>query len=735
MTASPAEVWAHPGDTVTVTFSASIVGSIPATLTYYNGRTIHAGDVDWNPEGDLTLNGSIYSKSITLSPYNSNYDTQLKGLNVAQVSYYYDDGGSAKSVWESNDSTCIIHVGAAPSPTGTPVPTATPVPIPTATPRPTPIPTPRPTPMPTPRPTPTATPTGGVWTPTEKEIGYHRVNDGWQADGCMTAPVDQSANCAQATPTPTYPPYPTPTASPYPTPTYTPSPTPTAPPYPTPTYPPPYPTPTYPPPPSPTPTYPPPSSPTPTYPPPPTAPPYPTPTYPPPAPQPSPTYPTPSAPNPIDPSVPPGTRPILNAPVAASSSSDNIKVVTPGAEVPCAVQTAQDFDTYTRKVNGVTTTSYVPDGPLTYKWSADKGTFKNGPEGQSVIWVAPDDVTGPTPVTIKCTIDDPDGARVSAPDTGTHDDAAVVRTCQVLVKVPVVEFSGAELVSHTVRACAGGVDDHGASDFQYRAHTRKIDLTIKFDDKPLPSAKFTLRFIGNRSHDYGDGRTKKMARLHKTDEAFDAAHPWQETLEMQADSAGKVSVWVLSSDVINRPTLQAILKLVAPPKEPIVLGEIGCDFAASETFRNFKNPVDPDDPDDFGWIFDFPKLVNPTGPTNQKPNTPAKVYLKFKIDPNKEENFGNWQFVNGHELLLRVVRVASIDFETGQVSKVEGTPEQLKGYAYFSDTLGPGGTASVTRVTKSQGETAPQPYVIAGPDLKDSFTIYVRAKDNTEHKE
>ena len=71
-------------------------------------------------------------------------------------------------------------------------------------------------------------------------------------------------------------------------------------------------------------------------------------------------------------------------------------------------------------------------------------------------------MTGPTPVNIRCTIDDPDGPRVSAPDTGSHDNAPTVRTCQVLVKVPIVEFSG-ELVNYTIRACAGGVDDHDAS--------------------------------------------------------------------------------------------------------------------------------------------------------------------------------------------------------------------------------------------------------------------------------
>lgn len=46
-----------------------------------------------------------------------------------------------------------------------------------------------------------------------------------------------------------------------------------------------------------------------------------------------------------------------------------------GAEVPCAVQTAQDFDTSTKIVNGVTTVTYAADGPLIYKWSVGNFLF------------------------------------------------------------------------------------------------------------------------------------------------------------------------------------------------------------------------------------------------------------------------------------------------------------------------------------------------------------------------
>ena len=96
----------------------------------------------------------------------------------------------------------------------------------------------------------------------------------------------------------------------------------------------------------------------------------------------------------------------------------------------------------------------------------------------------------------------------------------------VIVKAPTVEFGGEELVSGTVRACAGGVDDHAATDAQYRAHTRQVELTAKFDGKPLPNARFSLRFAGNKGHDYGDGRTGrtlKMARSSHTNGAAPSA--------------------------------------------------------------------------------------------------------------------------------------------------------------------------------------------------------------------
>ena len=464
--------------------------------------------------------------------------------------------------------------------------------------------------------------------------------------------------------------------------------------------------------------------------------------------------------------------PPASIPIPTPTSGGNGKVVAAGAEVPCAVQTAQDFDTYKRTGNGVTSTTYAADGPLTYKWSADKGTFKNGAvNGQTATWIAPDDITEATSVVIRCTIDDPPGARVSAPDTGSHDDAPTVRSATVIVKAPTVEFTGNELVNQKLRACAGGVDDHAHNDAQYRAHTRQIDLTVKLDGKAMPNAKFTLRFDGNKGHDYGDGREKKMARLHKTSEAFDAAHPWKESLEVQADGAGRVSVWVLSSDVIGKPVLQAILKPVPAPREPVKLGEIGCDFAPPESKRRFGVKDYVAEIDD-GWIFN-PGLLIPSeeesSEFNQLEVIPAKIYLKLQRDQGKEkddkyfwiypnadgessgervsnatldaDNDGliaseerkageirrplgddnNWAVVNGHNLRIRIILV--INNEDVSVNE-----EDIANYCTLLDQAG-NETLLVDTTTTSDG--AAQIRVKSGSLIELAKSIHLEAKDES----
>ena len=445
------------------------------------------------------------------------------------------------------------------------------------------------------------------------------------------------------------------------------------------------------------------------------------------------------------------------------------------------MQSAQDFDTYTSSSrDGIQTKSYAADGPLTYRWSASAGHFKDDTEtGQNVTWVAPDDLSEATSVIIKCIIDDPDGPRVSAPDTGSHDDNATVRMATVIVKPPTVEFTGEELVSGTVRACAGGVDDHAATDpnpnwverndAQYRAHTRQVELTAKFDGKPLPNARFSLRFADNKGHDYGDGREKKMARLHKADESFAQDSGWTETLDLQSDEAGKVSVWMLSSDVINKPKLQAILKPVAAPLEPMKLGEIECDFAPPESVRRFGVKDYVNIVDD-GWIFN-PGLLIPSEEEDnslaQSKTISAKVYLKFQNDQSVDkdnayfwiypndggpligsktpsstldadndgiisseeresgevrrplDDDGNWRVINQHKIRVRIALVINSD-------NIAGSEEDTAKYCTILDENG-NPTSFVDVKTSSDGAALLK--IRGGSMIELAKSIHLEAKD------
>ena len=432
------------------------------------------------------------------------------------------------------------------------------------------------------------------------------------------------------------------------------------------------------------------------------------------------------------------------------------KVVQPGERVTLSVEEAQDWDTRTLPDG---THSIARDTALTYTWSAqgqghflvtqEDGTQTQEQEatGTSATWVAPDDVTEDTDVEVKCIIEDSTEELVVAPEAGSRDDEATVRTVRVKVTIPEVEFSGEELVNDSLRACAGGVDDHAATDpnpnwverndFQYRAHTRKVDLTVKLGGVPLATS-LTLKFENNQGHDYGDGRPRKTARLHKEGGALNQATQtwtdWTETLNVTSNAQGKVSVWVLSSDVICSPTLKAVKRWNPDPaQKPVELGEMECDFAASISLRGFTPSnaageplVDPDE-EDTGWLFDFLHLVDANNNTGM---TPAKVYLKF-------QNGDQRQFVNGHKVRISIHSVEVMD-ENGSTTTVQGTPQDLKRYAYVVSNKG-GATSpdevTATRTTTAKGETAPQVYVFGGPDLDDVTRIYVQVKDLTEHSE
>ena len=270
---------------------------------------------------------------------------------------------------------------------------------------------------------------------------------------------------------------------------------------------------------------------------------------------------------------------------------------------------------------------------------------------------------------------------------------------------PSITFAGELLSAGSLRACVGGYDDHAASDFQYRAHTRRVDMTVTSAGKPLPSAAFTLQFDGNKGHDYGNGSIKKTARLHNMTDSFDDAH-WKETLDVTTDANGKVSVWVLSGDVICQPKLQVMQK-VDPNQPPVKVGELVCDFGAAESI--VRDPNNLGDPNDTGWLFNKEWL-------DPGVQTTAKVYMKFMIDPALGDRNGNWSYVNEHQILIQVDSVDLSDDSTSQGS--------LTDYA----TVVPNG--SVTAVTLNDG--AATATVQAGNSIRKAKVVYFSGQDESQ---
>ena len=186
--------------------------------------------------------------------------------------------------------------------------------------------------------------------------------------------------------------------------------------------------------------------------------------------------------------------------------------------------------------------------------------------------------------------------------------------------------------------------------------------------------------------------------------------------------------------------LQAILKPVPDGQEPVVLGQIECDFAAPTRYRRFDNPFDEEETEDKGWIFDFPRLIDPD--TKEK-LTPAKLYLKFKKFEDKGADYtyvdengitqGNWQFVNKHDVKLFVAQVDLLreagDETTTEARQITGTPEELRLYAFVNPERTASGDSVAQRSTAVKGETTPQAYVKAGSDIQKVKTVWVEAQD------
>ena len=404
-------------------------------------------------------------------------------------------------------------------------------------------------------------------------------------------------------------------------------------------------------------------------------------------------------------------------------------MVQPGQTVTLAVEAAQDWDTRTLPDG---THSIARDTALTYTWSAQEqghflvthpdGTQTQEQEatGTSAIWVAPDDVTEDTEVEVKCTIEDSEEELVVAPEAGSRDDEATVRSFTAKVVLPEVTFE-----EQSARACAGGVAVDGVHDFTIIGTAKDANGTL------MPQGtEFKLSFENN----HGENKRATFAADIEQGQAIVPDTDGEE-MTVTTNAQGQFSLTVLSSDTISSD-IKVKVKGTNPSGEEFDAGEQTCDFGAAKRLRNFPNPLDPYEDEDSGWLFIYPYLSKPGSVA------PAKVYLKFKINANLADDWidpdtgeDNWDEVNGHEMLIRV---AKVELRSGET--VEGTPEQMKDYGIVIANPGgePGYPAgqptqlTITRATSADGATTPQVYVKAGPKIGEVSAIYLAAKDLTQ---
>lgn len=399
--------------------------------------------------------------------------------------------------------------------------------------------------------------------------------------------------------------------------------------------------------------------------------------------------------------------------------------VSTGATLSFQTEDATDSDRWVQgDENGIETDD------ITYAWTATGGTFSGNTHQTKATWQAPNAVGD---YTVTCTVDDV--APLPLGEGGSrNDDPPLTRSVLIhVVEGPRITWSGDIVTNGTVRACAGGVDDHdardtqGQPDAQYRAHTRLVTAQVTYQGQPANGIPVEFEFEGNRGHEYQDGRDKLTARLHDPATSFTDPANWKETDTRSGVTNGSIGLWIKSSDIISRATLKAFWTDGAGHR--ILIGSIGCDFAESVTMRRFANALDPEENGDTGWLFIYPQLSAP-GST-----APAKAYLKFMKDKDQPDADGNWNFVNGHRLLLRVEQAVLTD---NNQTVVTGMPPDLKPYAFMtSSNQGQSDPDELValRVTSGQGETIPQAYVNAGQSINQVAEVYLVANDASQWAE
>ena len=259
-----------------------------------------------------------------------------------------------------------------------------------------------------------------------------------------------------------------------------------------------------------------------------------------------------------------------------------------------------------------------------------------------------------------------------------------------------------------VRLCAGGYADLGFPEVE-TSQTTHFNARVLRDGQPTNA---TVEFHFKESLSYQPALTPLI---------FATTNTWEKSWSGQTDQNGTVGLTIKSSDLIYNTELQAFW--TNEQGKQVLVGSLPCEFGAARSYRRFENRFDPNEPEDTGWLFDFPNLSGPNA------TTPAKVYMKFQVrEPDQD---GNWKFVNGHDLLVKVVQVILQD---GTV--VEGTPEQLKDYAYVIDpTNSLAVTCKVTtgeRINQEQRDGAASVTVKAGSKIDEADMIVLGADELTQ---
>jgi len=291
------------------------------------------------------------------------------------------------------------------------------------------------------------------------------------------------------------------------------------------------------------------------------------------------------------------------------------------------------------------------------------------------------------------------------PGTGPDFVAEAAWTLTQTVKADTMTFTG------LARACAGGVAVDSVHDFTI-VGTAKNGLGAVLANQDL---MFT--FVNNKGHDYTNDAWKpanwtdadtKKAKF--ATQAGNAQWIYTEELAARTDAQGNISLHVLSSDIVSTDiTIQVIRTLGG---SDYVIGNQACDFGQALGYRRFMNPYYTDEEVDEGWLFNREWLGQPGTQTT------VKIYMKFMINPQMGDTEGNWNYVNGHRMLVEVDQVdLTVDAEaplSANEDYITWTPVQADG----------------TSVTANDG--AATVAVTAGSKIVDADTLWFAAYDQSQ---